>query len=279
MLTPLDSLILGAVQGVTEFLPVSSSGHLILMRELLGINTSGGLAFDAVLQLATIVAAFVYFRSDVRRLIQTAWHIVARHADKIDPAERVLLTAIIVGTIPAAIAGLLLEHTMETAFRSAQLVAVTLIAGSAIFIYAERRAKLSHVAPNVRDGWIIGLFQALALVPGVSRSGASISGGLLRGLTRESAARFSFLLSLPIITLSGLKKLYDLYRVAGVHADWQAIIIASIVAFCVGLASIHFLLGYLKRRTLMVFVWYRCTVGVIILFMYLILPFVIVSMK
>ncbi|MFA5935381.1 MAG: undecaprenyl-diphosphatase UppP [Patescibacteria group bacterium] len=240
-MTLFDGLLLGTVQGLTEFLPVSSSGHLILMRELLGLNTSGGLAFDAILQLGTILAVFVYFRRDI-------WNL---------PKQRALLGAIVVGTIPALVLGLLLEDMMETTFRSPLLVAGSLVVGSLLFVLAERLAKRLHSRVTVQDGLWIGLFQTLALVPGISRSGATISGGLFRGLTRETAARFSFLLALPIITGSGIKKLLDVMQDRPTDIETTPLLLAFVTAFLIGLACIHFLLSYLKHHTLMIFVWYR----------------------
>lgn len=247
----LDSLLLGTIQGFTEFLPISSSGHLILFRELLGLNVQGGLAFDAILQLGTVLAVVVYFRKDIVELFK--------------PQGRSLLASIAIGTIPALVLGLLLEKTMDTVFRSAILVAVMLIAGSVLFIVAEKAAKQTTNAATLGQAWWIGWFQTLALVPGVSRSGATISGGLLFGMTRESAARYSFLLSLPIIAGSGLKKLLDVVQAGGADTSYLNIAIGFAAAFFVGLACIRFLLTYLKRHTLYAFVWYRLALAAIVI--------------
>lgn len=250
-MTAFDSLFLGVVQGFTEFLPVSSSGHLILIRELLGINVEGGLSFDAVLQLGTILAVVVYFWNDILNLFRRQ--------------GRPLLVSIVIGTIPALVLGLLLEKTMDTVFRSALLVAVMLIAGSVLFIAAEKVAKQTSNAATLPQAWWIGWFQTLALVPGVSRSGATISGGLFFGMTRESAARYSFLLSLPIITGSGLKKLVDVVQAGGADNSLLNIGIGFVAAFAVGLACIRFLLSYLKRHSLYAFVWYRLALAAIVI--------------
>lgn len=264
-MTIFDSVLLGTVQGLTEFLPVSSSGHLILMRELLGINTTGGLAFDAILQLGTVLAALLYFRRDVWQLAKDALFIVTGKRKTVPTNRQYELLAIIIGTIPALILGLFLEHTMETLFRSALVVATTLIAGSFLFMVAEMYAKQHHRDVSVKDGLWIGLFQCLALVPGISRSGSTISGGLFRGLTREAAARFSFLLSLPIITGSGLKKLVDVMQDKPADLQYLQLALGFAISFAVGLACIHWLLGYLKKHGLHLFAWYRIALGVIVI--------------
>ncbi|MBU1348548.1 undecaprenyl-diphosphatase UppP [Patescibacteria group bacterium] len=256
-MTPIDAILLGAVQGATEFLPVSSSGHLILLRDILGINTASGLAFDAVLQLGTVLAVIVFFRRDIGRLIVAAVRLVTRRGAAVPTADRNMVLALIVGTIPAVILGLTLEKTMETLFRDALLVAGALVAGSALFVVAERYASRRDEAPTVGRGWWIGMFQALALVPGISRSGATISGGLLLGLTREAAARFAFLLSIPVIGGSGAKKLLDIATETPSDITWFPLALGFVTAFGVGLVVIRWLLNYLKRKSLMVFVWYR----------------------
>lgn len=176
---------------------------------------------------------------------------------------RTELFALALGTVPAIGAGLLLENTMETLFRNALLVAVVLAAGSLLFVAAEYTARRIAARPNalsaltVRRGVAIGLFQCLALVPGMSRSGATIAGGLFMGLSRERAARFSFLLSVPIILGSGLKKLAELGAGGALSADWLALALGAVAAFATGITVIHFLLRYLRHHSLMVFVWYR----------------------
>lgn len=259
-MTPLAAIILGIVEGATEFIPVSSSGHLIIARTLLGIG-EGGLAFDAVLQLATSCALLVYFWKDILRLITAGWNILVGCGD--DASERTVVYAIVLGTLPAIVFGLLLEKDMETIFRSVSLVALTLVLGSGLMWYAEyhaRRRVLAGVASqpvSVVKGIIIGFFQCLALVPGVSRSGATISGGLFAGLSREEATRFSFLLSIPILFGSGLKKLFDIRHELVSGGLGLPLFLGSVTAFLVGWAAIYFLIRYLKTHTLSVFIWYR----------------------
>jgi undecaprenyl-diphosphatase len=255
----LISVLLGIVQGATEFIPISSSGHLILVRDILGIETIGTLGFDAILQLATALAVLVYFRVEFIELFFSFISMIRGQA--IESSQRVLLLAILLGTIPAALLGLLLQDYMETTFRSASFVAVTLLLGSLLFFFAERVAKQDSFL-TLRKGIGIGFFQALALFPGTSRSGATISGGLILGLTREQAARFSFLLSFPIIFGSGLVKLFGLSGSAvSINAE---LLIGAIAAFSVGLWAIHFLLRFLRNHTLSLFIWYRVILAVIV---------------
>lgn len=270
-----SSAILGLVEGLTEFIPVSSSGHLIVARHLLGLEANGGLAFDAVLQLATILAVLVYFWKDLWGLFMTFLRWVLRRPVPEnqtiagEAASRSQLLAIVVGTIPAVILGFLLESHMETWFRGVGLVAVAMLAGSALMWFAEKFAskninKISNEI-SIRDGLKIGLYQCLALVPGVSRSGATISGGLLSGLDRETATRFSFLLSFPIIAGSGAKKLLELVKAGALAGIGVDLLVASIIAFVVGLAAIHFLIKYLKTHTMSVFIWYRVAFAAVVL--------------
>lgn len=261
----LYNIILGMVQGITEFLPVSSTGHLILIRELFGQTGEFGLAIDAILHLATALAVFVYFRKDFIGLAKEAYSFVLGR--EVSRENRILLISIILGTIPAVIAGLLLENSMDTIFRNINLVAYALIAGSILMYFADRFAKQDKEL-SVNNGWKIGLFQVLALVPGMSRAGSTISGGLLLGLSREAAARFTFLLSFPIILGAGSKKALDLNN-AGVFMDsGMAILISAISAFVIGMLSIHYLLKFLKTHTLKVFFIYRLVLAVLILIIF-----------
>lgn len=238
----IHALILGLVQGLTEFIPVSSSGHLIIVREFLVIH-GNDLAFDAILQLATILAVLVYFWKDLWGLLYD-WK---------------KLKIIIIATIPAVVFGLLLEKYMETVFRNVLLVAIMLAVGSFIMLLSEYFSTKDKTL-TLKNGFIIGLFQCLALVPGMSRSGMTISGGLFIGLSREEATRFSFLLSFPIILGSGLKKLLDIP-----HVD-ASLSVAFIVSFIVGLGAIHFLIKFLKHHSLRLFAWYRILLACFIVY-------------
>ena len=253
-MTPIDGIILGIVEGLTEFLPVSSSGHLIIARDLLGLLVPNGLAVDAVLQLATVFAVGVYFFRDLLGIAYTALYKMLGRP--VSDKDSTLLYAVLLGTIPGVLFGLLLEKTMDTVFRSMFLVGVTLVLGSILFIVAEKYAKKNQTL-TAKRGFLIGLFQSLALVPGISRSGATISGGLLLGLSREEATRFSFVLSFPILLGAGLKKFLDLLGSHELGTLGFPFFLASLSAFLVGLMAIHFLIRYLRTHTLYVFVYYR----------------------
>lgn len=250
-----DAVVLGLVQGVTEFLPISSSGHLVLVRQLLTIDDTNGLAFDAVLHLATAAAVTIYFWSDIWVLIQA----VLRKLGRLPVNERdiTLLNALLIGTIPAVVLGLMLESTISENFRTPLIVAVFLFIASIFFIFTEWRyyLKPAHGEITLRRGLLIGLYQALALVPGMSRSGATIAGGMLVGLSRYEASRFSFLLAIPITLGVGAKMLLELLQnPAGVN--WPLVWLGAAIAFFTALLVIHFFLSFIKKYTLWPFVWY-----------------------
>lgn len=250
----LDSLslgILGVVQGFTEFLPVSSTGHLILARVAFGFSTEFGLAIDAILQLATALAVVAYYWRDLTALTQRDM--------------RPTLVAIVAGTVPAVVAGLFLENIMETVFRSATLVAYALIAGSVVMLLAEYAPKPVPLPQGWRRGLFVGLFQTLALIPGMSRSGMTIAGGMIAGLGRPDAARFSFLLAAPILLGSGLKKLFELISLGITDTLGIPLLIGGLAAFFSGLVAIHLLIILVRKTPLTVFVVYRIALAVIVL--------------
>ena len=263
-MTHIVAIILGFIEGATEFIPVSSSGHLIMTRFILGVD-SGGLAFDAVLQLATSCALIVYFWKDILHILRVVWLWVT--GQTVPDADKTLIYAIIIGTIPAVIFGLLLEKQMDTVFRNVRLVALTLLLGSMLFWYAQKVATKNKVL-SVGRGIVIGFFQCLALVPGVSRSGATISGGLITGLSQEEATRFSFLLSIPVLFGAGLKKLFEVRHELLATGFGSPLSVGSFVAFVTGLLAINFLIRYLKTHNLNIFIWYRVVVAIIILFLW-----------
>ena len=265
-MTHLVAIILGFVEGATEFIPVSSSGHLIIFREILGAKDFGGLAFDAVLQLSASLALLVYFWKDVAYLVKSVWQMIRRK--KLDRLEdQVLLYAILLGTIPAIIFGLFAEKWMDTIFRNTELVALTLVLGSILFWYAEKVAKQNEVM-SISRGIMIGFFQCLALVPGVSRSGATISGGLIVGLNKDDAVRFSFLLSIPILFGAGLKKVFEIRQDLFSSDLGSPLLFGCITAFITSLIAINFLIKYLKSHDLKVFIWYRLALAIIIVFLF-----------
>lgn len=260
-----EAIALGAVQGLTEFLPVSSTGHLILARELFGVDDSYALAFDAILHLATAAAVIVYFISDIMMLINAALRKLSRLP--VNDSDMTLLYALLVGTIPAVVLGLTLESTMETLFRNPLLVAGVLVAGSFLFMYAEWRYMHQHETNDmdVKKGLKIGFFQALALIPGMSRSGATISGGMILGMTRHEAARFAFLLAIPVILGAGCKKLLELIVSDGA-VEWASVGVGAVTAFFVGLFAIHFMLSFVRKHTLWPFIWYRIILACFVIF-------------
>lgn len=261
----LEVLILGIVQGITEFLPVSSTGHLILARELFAAEPGNALAFDAVLHLATAAAVLIYFSKEVVLLTHTALRKLGRLP--VDQTNLTLLYSLLIATIPAVLLGLLLESYMETLFRSPILVACVLIAGSVLFMYAEWRYQNEprQGELNLLKAVKIGLFQSLALIPGMSRSGASIAGGMMLGLTRHEAARFSFLLAIPIMLGAGGKKLIELIQ-SPETVSWLTIGLGAVAAFLTGLLAIHFLLSFVRRHTLWPFIWYRIILAAFVFF-------------
>lgn len=259
-----DAVILGIVQGITEFIPVSSTGHLVLMHEVLGSNTGDALAFDAVMHLATVTAVIIYFFPDLWQLLQALLRKLGRLP--VNEKDQTLLYALLIGTVPAVIAGVLLESFVADKLRSPLIVAIVLIISAFFFVYAEWRYQNEPRSGDmsVRTGLKIGLFQTLALMPGFSRSGATLAGGMLLGLTRYEAAKFGFMLSVPVILGAGCKKLLDLI-VTPEPVDWLTLAVGSATAFVVAFFTIHIFLGFTKRHTLWPFVWYKLILAVFIL--------------
>ncbi|WP_045878481.1 undecaprenyl-diphosphate phosphatase [Pseudofrankia sp. DC12] len=265
---------LGLVQGLTEFLPVSSSAHLRIAAALAGWDDPGA-AFTAVSQIGTETAVLLYFRKDIARIV-SAWARSLR-----DPKMRETLDArmgwlIIIGSIPVCLLGVTLKNTIEGPFRDLRLIAMTLIVlglilGAADLYSSQAGRRGRHAFPRrrktvedltVRDGLIYGLCQSLALVPGVSRSGATVSGGLFLGYTREAAARYSFLLAIPAVLASGLFELKD---VPGSNVAWGPTVLATAIAFVVGYSAIAWFLRYISTRSFAPFVIYRVALGILLL--------------
>lgn len=249
-------IFLGLVQGLTEFLPVSSSGHLILARELFGLEGAFGLAEDAVLHLATACAVLIYFRSDIRKLLLGAVSFVRTGKKN---TEISLILALFVGTVPAVIAGVFFEDLIENFFRGSAVVAVGLIFGSLIFLAAEYvgNRKDEKEEMTLRKGFVIGIFQALALLPGMSRSGMVISGGLMLGLSRFEAARFGFLLSFPVILGAGGLKFLELASQGALVSIGWPLLGGAVSAFISGMLAIHILLSFVRTNSLFPFAVYR----------------------
>jgi undecaprenyl-diphosphatase len=262
------AIILGIVQGLTEFLPVSSTGHLILMQELLGVSDDTfGLAFDAAIHLGTLAAVLVYFRDLILSLARAVLESVVERRWDYSPDSR-LGWFLLLGTVPAGIAGLLLEDLVEDTFREPALVAVMLILFSFVMLAAERFGSGSREAGQVGavDALIIGAAQAVALIPGVSRSGITISAGMMRGLQRSEAAVFAFLLSGPVIAAAGSSQLLDIIRGdASEDAGLGLVIVGMVTAGVVGYGAIAFLIRFLRGNPLDPFIAYRIVLGLVVL--------------
>jgi undecaprenyl-diphosphatase len=262
-MSALEAIVLGIVQGLTEFLPISSSAHLRIVPALVGWDDPGA-GFTAVIQLGTMAAVLLYFREDLWR-IGTAWLRELRVPFRRRTHDANLGWYIVLGTIPISILGFVFKDEIESGARDLYLIGSALIAFSFVMLLAERVG--SHRRPiaelNARDGLFIGVAQSLALIPGVSRSGATISAGLFRDFDRGAAARYSFLLSVPAVVLSGLFELREIGNDAGASAAATAI--ATLAAFVSGYVAIAWLLRYLVAHTLEIFVAYRIPLGVLVL--------------
>lgn len=266
----LDALILGLIQGLTEFLPISSSAHLRILGPLLPSGTDPGAAFTAITQLGTELAVLIYFRKDVARMLM-AWLqslpvIGSRRAGEALNPDAKLAWLVILGTIPICVLGLLLRDLIETTFRTLALTAVMLIVFGLILGWAEKRGSQSRDIRQltVKDGVLLGFAQAMALVPGVSRSGGTITVGLLLGMTREAAARFSFLLAIPAVLISGFYMLL-FKREPMTGEQWAMTLAATAVAFAVGYAVIVWFMRLISNRGFTFFVVYRVVLGLLIL--------------
>ncbi|MBI2709638.1 MAG: undecaprenyl-diphosphate phosphatase [Actinobacteria bacterium] len=257
------AVVLGVVQGLTEFLPISSTAHLRIVPALLGWDDPGA-AFTAVVQLGTMAAVVLFFWRDLWRIV-VAWLRSLRTPELRRDADARMGWYLIVATIPIAVFGFVFRDQIKTGARDLRIIGTTLILGGVFLLAAERagRRRKDLDRLDARDGVGIGLAQSLALVPGVSRSGSTIGAGLFFGYTREAAARFSFLLSIPAVVLSGLFELKDI----GGGGSYGAVPTAAgtLLAFVVGYASIAWLLRFLVRHSTAVFVGYRIAVGLLVL--------------
>jgi undecaprenyl-diphosphatase len=267
----LEAAVLGVVQGLTEFLPVSSTGHLIVAEKAMGLSQDEfGLRFDAAIHLGTLAAVLVYFRTTVLSLA-VDWLQSIRSRDWNATPQSRLAWLLLIGTIPAAIAGAAFENTIDEHLRSAAVVATMLILFSLPMVLAElygsRRRDVPDATP--RDALILGVAQSIALVPGVSRSGITISAAMFDGFRREEAAVFTFLLSAPIIAAAGGKQLFDVIRGSGdkpaLSNEYAVYGAGLLTAAIVGYAAIAFLVRYLRFNPLYVFVGYRLLAGLVIL--------------
>ncbi|MGC9496912.1 undecaprenyl-diphosphate phosphatase [Streptomyces sp. WG7] len=270
-----ESLILGLVQGLTEFLPVSSSAHLRLTAAFSGWHDPGA-AFTAITQIGTEAAVLIYFRKDIGRIVSTWTRSLANKELRADPDAR-MGWLVIIGSIPIGVLGMTLKDQIEGPFRDLRITATMLIVVGVIIGIADRMAARDekggrHRAPrrrkeledlSVRDGLIYGLCQAAALIPGVSRSGATISGGLFMGYRREAAARYSFLLAIPAVLASGLFEFKD--AMENDHVSWGPTLFATAIAFATGYVVIAWFMKFISTKSFMPFVYYRVILGVVVI--------------
>ena len=271
-LTFLDAIILGIVEGLTEFLPVSSTGHLTISEKLLGLSVDAKAitAYTAIIQLGAIAATFLFFARKIARLFM-AWARGLANEEARRSPDYMLAWAVIVGSIPVGIVGFFLKDVIEGPLRSLWVVAAGLLLWSIVMWAAERRhdvlarrgVQRGEYDLTVKDGLVIGLVQCFSLAPGVSRSGATISAGLLRGVDRVTATELSFFMAIPALTAAGLFQAYDARHDLGQLGLGQ-MAVGIVVAFVVAYASIAWLLKFVAHHSIMVFVWYRVALGVLL---------------
>jgi undecaprenyl-diphosphatase len=263
-----QAILLGIVEGVTEFLPVSSTGHLTITEKLLGLQVDdpGVTAYTAIIQVGAIAAAIIYFWRDIVRFVMGFVRGATSAAGRQTNDWRMALY-VIIGSIPVAIVGLVAKPLIEGGLRSLWVVANALIAWCLVMVYAEYMAtqKRGEGDLTFTDAVVIGLVQCLSLIPGVSRSGATISAGLLRGIDRVTATRLSFFLGIPALTAAGaleaVSRASDISRTVG----WLPTLVGIVVSFAVAYASIAWLLRYVAHHSIVTFVWYRMAVGVLVI--------------
>ena len=262
-MTILQAIVFGAVQGFTEFLPVSSTAHLILLPWFLGWPDPG-LAFDVALHLGTLVALLIYFRADWIALIASAFDFARGRAKSTDARMAMYIVA---ATIPGAAAGALFQHTVEDALRAPQLIATMLIGMAVVLIVAERTGRRQKSLDEMSwgDAMTIGVAQAFAIVPGVSRSGSTITAGLFRSLKRDAAARFSFYLSAPIIGGAIANSLLHILKSSENISQLAPVIVGIVSSGIIGYLSIAFLMRYLQTHNTFLFIYYRIALGIVVL--------------
>lgn len=262
-MTIYEIIVLAIIQGLTEFLPISSSAHLILPAEILGWRNQG-LAFDVAVHLGSLLAVMIYFREDIWRLA-LAW--LNHGFSKTQSTDSRLAWWVIIGTIPAGFFGFLMKDWIELNARSALVIAITTIVFGLLLWYADVKAKQTKTTDHItfKDTVLIGIAQALAIIPGTSRSGITMTAGLLLGLNRESAARFSFLLSIPIILAAGLFATIDLLALK-TQVDWSALFYGAGFSFVAAYLCIYLFLSWIARIGMLPFVIYRLILGTVLLY-------------
>lgn len=261
-----SSIFLGIVQGLTEFLPISSSGHLLIFHDLFNWQTLDNLAFDVFLHWGTLLALVVYFYKDIIRYL-SAFLKSLRHWNLNSDLDQKIAWLILISMIPAVIAGIFLDDLINDIFRNSFSVAMFLIVVGLIFLMVEKYTKkeLDLRSLTWQKSLLLGLAQAIALIPGVSRSGATISTGMALKLNREVAARFSFLMSIPVVFAAGVKKAWDLREMTLSGQDWLIYLTGMVAAVVIGIITIKYLLAYLRNHTLNIFAYYRIILGIAII--------------
>lgn len=262
------AIILGVIEGITEFLPISSTGHLTIAEKMLGysISDSSITAFTAIIQSGAVLATVVYFWKDISRVLM-AWIrglFVKKYRKNSDYKYG---WAIIIGSIPIAIIGILFKDEIETVLRSLWFVAIALILWSLVMWWADKKAKQNLHEEDItwRDTLAVGMAQCLALIPGVSRSGATMSAGLLRNFDRVAVTKLSFFLSIPALSAAGILQIISKHSAIGASVGWTATIIATLISFVVAYISVAWLLKFVAKHDYSVFIWYRVIVGVLLL--------------
>lgn len=260
----ISAIISGLAQGITEFLPISSSGHLILLHEVLPLQVQNPLLFDIALHWATALAVIIYFAKDLVRYIIAWFNSLQKR--KISSGDERMAWYIIIGTIPVAIVGYFISDVIDQV-RTVPVVVTMLIVVALLFFIADRfyKPKTDYKNWKIKDVLWVGIAQALALIPGTSRSGITIIAGMWRGVSREQAARFSFLLSIPAVIAAGVKQMIDFN--GGLGNDIHLYLVGFFTALLTGYFAIHWLLKFLNSHKLSVFAWYRIVLAIIVILM------------
>jgi undecaprenyl-diphosphatase len=258
----IEAVVLGLVQGLTEFLPISSSAHLRIVGSVFGWDDPGA-AFTAITQIGTEFAVLLYYRKKIGAIIGTWVRSLGNPALRSDPDAR-MGWLIIIGSIPIVVLGLLFQDQIESTFRDLRIIAIALVVFSLVLFWADRVGGTQRELPDltVRHGLVFGLAQAMALIPGVSRSGGTITAGRFLGYSRSAAADYSFLLAIPAVLGSGF---FQTYESLDGGVEWGPTVLATVIAFVVGFAVISWLLRYLARGSFTPFVVYRVVLGLLLL--------------
>ncbi len=264
----LEAIIFGVVEGFTEFLPISSTGHLTILESAFGHATDDPdiTAFTAIIQVGAVAATLIYLRHDIVKISAAFWRGLA-HPDHRHDADYRFAWAVIVGSLPIMVVGFVFKDSIENDLRSLWVVGAALIAWSAVLWYADNHASLRRHEEDVgwRDTLFIGTAQCLALIPGISRAGATFSAGLLRGIDRVEVVRLSFFLSIPALTAAGIYQTVDEFENISNGVGWGPTIIATVASFAVALWAINWLLHYVARHSYSIFVIYRVALGALVL--------------